>query len=258
MNMRNILLILFMLTVFLLLGCGAPDDETQGSITIFAAASLTDVVEELAARFEESTGIVVATNLASSGMLAQQIIAGAPADVFLSANTDWMSEVVKAGYAGVENVADFADNRLVVVIRFDAALELEKLDDLLSPDFFKIAIADPSHAPAGKYAVEALKAAGIHDQLQERLIPAIDVRAALAYVTSREVEAALVYRTDARIVDDVYIALEVPEELHSPIIYQAAAIGDPAGTAGRQFLDFIMSAEGRDILSEYGFTTPTR
>ena len=256
--MRKTLLFTLLCSTLSLLSCGAPNAEIRESITIYAAASLTDVVGELAARFEENTGIAVATNLASSGMLAQQIIAGAPADVFLSANTDWMSEVVKAGNSRAEDVVVFAGNGLVVVIRSDAALDLDNLDDLLSPDFYKIAIADPSHSPAGKYAVEALRSAGIYDQLKDKLIPAIEVRAALAYVTSRETEAALVYRTDARIVEGIRIALEVPEVLHAPIIYQAAAIGDPAGAAGRQFLEFITSAEGRAILGEYGFTTPSR
>jgi molybdate transport system substrate-binding protein len=256
--MRKLLLSILPLLASLFISCGTPGTADRESITVYAAASLTDAVAELAAGFSEATGIGVETNLASSGMLAKQIIAGAPADVFLSANTAWMSEVVKAGRARAEEVIDFAGNRLVVITKEDAALDIKTFEDLVSQDIYVIAIGDPSHVPAGQYAVEAMKADGLYDRIADKLVPAIDVRAVLAYVANHEADAGIVFRTDAKVVEGIYIAAEVPAELHQPIVYQAAVTAESDGAAGRRFLEYIASEEGRAILEKYGFIIPPR
>jgi molybdate transport system substrate-binding protein len=256
--MRKALLFMLSIVPFFLVTCWTPLAAKDERITVFAAASLTDVLGELSSRFTESTGISVDTNLASSGILAKQIIAGAPADVYLSANTAWMSEVVKSGCARAENVINFAGNRLVVIIREDAALDIDSFEDLVSQDVYTIAIGDPASVPAGQYAMEALKAEGIYDRISSELVPAVDVRAVVAYVANREADAGIVYRTDALATEGIYIAAEIPETSHSPIVYQATALGNPVSSPAQRFLDFLTSAEGREILNKYGFITESR
>ena len=251
------------LSVLLLSACGTPADSPSATseITVFAAAGLTDVITEMAQRFEEQTGVHVAVNFASSGVLAKQIIAGAPFDVYLSANPDWMTEVVNAGCAERSNVRQFAGNGLVAIVGGTSDLQLASLNDLLSPDIAYVAIADPDHAPAGVYARESLEAAGIWEELKPRLVPASNVRAALAYVERGEAEAGLVYTTDALAFakqGGIRIAFEVPELLHSPIRFQTVLAPIDEDSDAARFFDFILGEQGRGILAAHGFTPPAQ
>ena len=249
------------LSVLLLSACGTPADSpsTTSEITVFAAAGLTDVITEMAQKYEEQTGVHVAVNFASSGILAKQIIARAPFDIYLSANPDWMTEVVNSGLAERSAVRAFASNGLVAIVSAESGLQLSSLKDLLSPEIAYVAIADPDHAPAGVYAWEALKAVGIWDEIKSKLVPAVTVRAALSYVERGEAEAGLVYTTDALAFakqGGIRIAFEVPESLYSPIRFQAVLAPVAEDSNAARFFDFILSEQGRGILAAHGFTPP--
>lgn len=249
------------LSLLLLTACGIPADTppADSEVTVFAAAGLTDVISAMAERFEDQTGVHVSINLASSGVLAKQIIAGAAYDVYLSANPDWMTEVVNSGRAERSAVRAFAGNGLVAIVGGDSELQLDSLDDLLSDDIAYVAIGDPDHAPAGVYARESLEAACIWDAIQEKLVPALTVRAALAYVERGEAEAGIVYTTDALAFakqGGIRIAFEVPESLHSPIRFQTVLAPAEEGSDAARFFDFIVGEEGREILAAHGFVPP--
>ena len=199
---------------------------------------------------------VVSLNLSSSGILAQQIIAGAPAHIYVSANVRWMDEVVRSGLAGRQDVREFARNRLVVIVDRGSNLEVSSLHDLRSESFSRIAIGDPTHAPVGIYAKEALENAGVWDDVSKKTIPAIDTVAALAYVERGEAETGIVYFTDARLRKGVRVAYEIPAALHDPVVYEAVALGGSGGPSGRRLLDFICGVTGRKVITGFGFEPP--
>ena len=222
---------------------------------VFAAASLTDALREAANRFRLEGGGDVRFHLGGSEALATQILAGAPADLFFSASPNAMNRVQLQGLVVPGTRRDLLRNRIVVVAPRDRARPpLRDLIDIADARFAHIAIGDPATVPAGRYANEALVRSGVWDTIAPRLIPATDVRAALAFVATGEADLGVVYATDARVEPRVGIVLEIPEELHSPILYPAAlmrraAFLEPA----RQFLRYLSEPEGLTILARAGF-----
>ena len=236
--------------------CGERDANPPAELQVYAAVTLSDAMEEIAESYRSESGAAISLSLASSGILAQQIIAGAPADIFISANPEWMDEVQRAGCLIPETRSEVAGNKLVLIVPAGAGTPIASLSDLTSPTVERIAIADPSHAPVGMYAREALRAAAVWDQIEGKILPALDARAATAYVERGEAEVGIVYRTDARVVPGVEVVLEIPPALQPVISFQAAAIGtaDPGGA--RQFLDFLLGPQGQQILRRFGFEPP--
>src|SRR5262245_49579605 len=185
-------------------------------LTVFAASSLTEAVKEVAASFEKITGHHVVFNFGGSNDLARQIKAGAPADVFFSADAAQMDGLVSAGLVRAEDRVDVLSNVLVVVVPAGASTRVASPADL--GRLRRIALADPEAVPAGVYARRWLEAAGVWDAVRESVVPALDVRAALSAVESGHVDAGIVYRTDAAISRQVSVAFEVPRDKAPPIV----------------------------------------
>jgi molybdate transport system substrate-binding protein len=245
-------------------GCSASFDSSRtappsadDTVTVFAAASLTNAMDELKADFAERTGAVIRTNYAGSSTLAQQIVNGAPADIFFSANVSWAEHV--AEQATVLRRRDLLGNRLVVVVPVDSQLALQRPQDLLAPDLLHLSLADPDAVPAGKYARQALTELGLWEDLRERVVPGKDVRHALTYVETGAAEAGIVYATDAAASSRVRVAWEIPVELTAPIIYPALLLKQPVeNRSAAAFFDFLASKDAASIFEKHGFVALTK
>lgn len=188
-------------------------------------------------------------------MLARQIVDGAPVDVFMSADERQMDVVADAGLLNSGSRVDVLSNQLAVVVAADRRRPLAGIRGLTDPAFRKIAIGDPDAVPAGVYAKEYLQRAGIWDALAGRIVPTASVRAALALVESGAADAAIVYRTDARTAARASIVYEVPVNGGPPIRYPAAVIRTSVHPDyAQRFIDFLRTAEGLRVLTQFGFT----
>lgn len=238
----------------LALVAGVACNALAAEMTVSAAASLTDAFGEMKALFEKAhPGLVVNTNFAASNPLLRQLEEGAPADVFATADQQTMDKAVAAGVVDPATRRNFALNDLVLIVP-KGAKKPAGLEDLKG--MRRIAVGNPDSVPAGRYAREALRAAGLWESLLPECVRAASVRQALAYVARGEADAGFVYRTDAlQMGDKVEIALTVGE--HEPVLYPIAVAttgADPA--AGREFVDFVLSPEGQRVLARYGFSRP--
>ncbi len=227
------------------------DAIETGTITVFAAASLTDAFEELADRFEaRHPDVDIVLNLGGSAALAEQVVAGAPADVFAAAAEAPMATVVDAGLARDATV--FATNTLELVVPAGNSGAITGLGDLARPEL-RIALCDPS-VPCGAAAARLLDEEGI-DAAPDTLEP--DVKAVLTKVVIDEVDAGLVYRTDVRSAGDAIEGIEVPAAASVVNRYPIAALADsPRPNAAAAFAAFVTGPEGRDVLDEFGFGAP--
>jgi molybdate transport system substrate-binding protein len=228
-------------------------------ITVSAAASLSDAFREISQRFEASRpGVSVRLNLGNSGALLQQIMQGAPADVLASADEETVERGVAARALDGASRRLFAGNVLVLVVPATAPSPPSLLEDLASARFARVAVGKTQVVPAGRYARQALEAAGVWPAVQTKLVPADNVRQALDYVARGEVDAGFVYRTDAlsqREQTRVRVALTASG--HAPIRYPAAVVSDSRQPAlAREFVNFLLGAEAQAILARQGFTPP--
>ena len=179
-------------------------------VEVFAAASLTDALKAIAADYEKATGDKVIFNFAASSLLDQQIKAGAPADIFFSADEAKMDDLARQGLVVPDSRKDLLTNSLVIVVPGDSTLTLISAAQLADPKILKIALGQPQSVPAGIYAKQYLQKIGVWDQIASRVIPLESVRAALAAVETGNADAGIVYKTDALISKKVKIAYEVP------------------------------------------------
>ncbi|WP_422756241.1 molybdate ABC transporter substrate-binding protein [Micromonospora sp. WMMD708] len=255
---RRAVVVPLVATLLALAGCGggraapAADGAPRGTLTVFAAASLTESFTTLGRRFEaDHPGTTVTFNFAGSSALATQITQGAPADVFASAAPRNMATVTDAGHAA-DAPAVFARNQLVIAVPQGNPQRLTGLADLARPGL-KVALC-AAQVPCGAAATTALDAAGV------RVTPVTleqDVRGALAKVKLGEVDAALVYRTDARAADREVDGIEFPESARAGNDYPIVVLTDaPNPTAARAFVALVRSAPGRAVLADAGFQPP--
>jgi len=226
-------------------------------IVLFAAASLTDVLREVGEAFEASSGHELVMNLGASSDLARQIKAGATADVFFSADGAQMEGLERAGLVNAADHIDLLSNVLVVVVPADSKAALGSIAALRRMQ--RIALANPEAVPAGVYARTYLQAVGLWDELDDKVVPLLDVRAALAAVESGHADAGIVYRTDAALSQRVRIALEVPREQGPRIVYVLAPLAAARKTAARDLVRFLVSDPARATYQKHGFLVlPTR
>jgi molybdate transport system substrate-binding protein len=250
-----------------------------GELLVAAAVSLKESMSEIAGQFKKThpdTDVVF--NFAASGQLAQQIRRGAPVDVFASAGKNEIDMLNDAGLLLKGSEKYFASNRLVVIVPAlpsDAGISnstnktsasgkpaivgampcIARLEDLLRLD--KISIGSPQTVPAGYYAEQALTQAHLYDRLQKHLVFGESARQVLAYVESGEVDAGLVYATDAKISKRVKVCMTLPESACQPILYPIAIIKDSQHKdLAREFVDLVMSKAGRSVLAARGFCAP--
>jgi molybdate transport system substrate-binding protein len=225
-------------------------------LQIFAAISLTDALKEIATLYENKTGNPVLFNLGASSMLARQISEGSPADVFFSADEDKMDDLQKKQLIVNETRRSLLSNSLVIVIPFDSNSTISDPHQLAKSNW-KIAIAEPKTVPAGIYAKKYLQNIGLWSKLMDRIVPTENVRAALAVVESGNVDAGIVYKTDAAISRRVKIAYEIPVKDTPKIIYPVAVIKDTKNLeAAKSFVEYLASEESKAIFTKYGFLVP--
>ena len=251
----------FGVVAFLLALLVAGPLAAQDKITVFAAASLTDALNTIDAAYTAKTGTAVTVSFASSSTLAKQIEAGAPAQIFLSADTKWMDYLDKKSLIEPGTRHDVLGNKLALIAPSDSAIGMLSIDrtldwqHLLGADG-RLAVGDPDHVPAGIYAKEALTNLGAWSLLQPKLARADDVRGALALVERGEAPLGIVYVTDARVSQKVKIAGVFPEQSHSPIVYPFAIVKGDASPAVQAYFRFLNGAEARTVFNRYGFATP--
>ncbi|RWZ54765.1 molybdate ABC transporter substrate-binding protein [Halobacillus fulvus] len=253
-RVKKILLLVIFLT---LTGCSQASSENS-TITISAAASLTDALDPIVELYEKEHDITIKRNVAGSGKLAQQIEQGAPVDLFLSANQKWMDRLEDNGWIDPSTRVTFAENQLVVIRKKGdhPPFSLEHLADLEASS--KIALGEPESVPVGSYTKQALKTIQLWGKISEHRVFASDVRQVLAYVESGNAEYGFVYKSDTYISDQVEIAAAIDSSFHAPIVYPGAVVTDsPNQAEARDFLEFLQSPEVREMLHDYGFKTET-
>jgi len=220
-------------------------------VNVSAAASLKEAINEMAGTYVAShAGATVVRNFGASGALAGQIENGAPADIFISASTEWIDYLASKKMLDAASRKDFAYNALV----FAGATtkKVSAMNDLVTLD--KIAIGSPKSVPAGDYAMESMKNAGVDQKLAAKLVMAKDVRECLTYAEMGEVDGAFVYRTDALQAKKAKILFVVPEKLHSRVVYpMALTVGGAANADAKAFFAWIQSGDAKSILKKYGF-----
>jgi molybdate transport system substrate-binding protein len=233
-----------------------PPTETP-PVIVSVAASTHDAVREIAATWRQATGVEVQLNTGASSTLASQILAGAPADLFLSASREWAEAVAQQDQ--VQDTVELLGNRLVIVTPRGAESRIASPQDLLSDDVETIALAGEK-VPAGVYADQALWSLGLHAGVQGKIVRGADVRIVLSYVERGEADAGLVYATDAALSSQIHLAAVLPEDSHEPIVYPLVLLkhgSNPA--AAREFFAFLQSREAQAVFDRFGFlisTTP--
>ena len=223
-------------------------------VTVFAAASLTDALKEIAAGYEKTTGDKVIFNFAASNTLSQQIQAGAPADLFFSADEAKMDVLQTAGLIEKATRKDLLGNTLVVITP-ENGVKITEPADLKKADVRHLSIGDPKAVPAGVYAKAWLEKVNLWEALQSKIVPAENVRAALAVVESGNAEAGIVYKTDAAISKKVSIALDIPAADGPKILYPAAVVSDSRNKeAAGKFLTYLAGKPADETFAKFGFS----
>lgn len=249
-----------------LAGCGTNDAKKEADtpkevekesapveLTVSAAASLQNALEDLQQTYEaEHDNVTIVYNFGGSGALKQQIEQGAPVDVFFSAAEDKFDELVETGAIDKAQGTDLLANELVVVVPTPNEKNITSFEDLTKAD--KIALGTPESVPAGKYGVETLENMQLWEALEPKVVYAKDVRQVLTYTETENVDAGLVYNTDAMISDKVATIATAPAKTHTPIIYPVGVIKNTKHTAEAQdFYNFLQSEEAMKVFEQYGF-----
>ena len=249
---------LALVAVAVVSACGDSGRSPRDEIRVSAAVSLTSALERVASDFQRDSGTAVELNLAGSSTLAAQILAGAPVDLFISADERQMDRVAAESPIDAGTRLVLLSNRLAVVVPAGEAAPREAAE-LRDSAFRRIAIGDPAGVPAGVYARSYLASLGLWDSLASRMVPTRSVRAALAVVEAGDADAGIVYRTDVLSSDDVTVAFEVPEDEGPAIAYSAAILADaPNRASAARFLAHLQSETARLAFRQAGFIVPER
>jgi molybdate transport system substrate-binding protein len=230
--------------------------QNDAELIVAAAVSLKESFEEIGRLYTANTGNPVKFSFGASGTLQRQIEAGAPMDVFASAGATQMDELESGGLIMPESRRNFAENDLVLITPADSKLEINGFASLTQTAVTRIAIGNPKTVPAGQYTEQVLTRSGTADELRAKLITAEDARQVLDYVARDEVDAGVVYATDARIGGDkIRVAAVASNGSHDPILYPIAIVKDGSNSeAARKFVEFVLSSEGQNILRRHGFS----
>jgi molybdate transport system substrate-binding protein len=244
----------------LLLPAARAQERDQPELLVFAAASLSNVLDELATAWHRKTGVQVRLSFAASSALARQIEAGGDAQVFISADREWMDYLAARKLIDLDSRRDLAGNDLVLIAPADSVVKLRitrnfPLAAALGDG--RLAMADPDAVPAGRYARAALTTLGVWEQVSARLVRAENVRAAMAYVARGEAPLGIVYSTDAQIDKKVRVIATFPDNSHPAITYPAAATAS-AGRPAASFLAFLASDEAAGVWKKHGFRELTK
>lgn len=242
----------------LLLGCtfitGRTAIADEPVVKVSAAASLSDALKEIHTAFTKESGIKVELNLGASSMLARQIEAGAPADVFISADLAKMNDLESKGLLLPGTRENQLSNSLVVVVPVDSPLKITSVKDLTASTITKIATGDPKAVPVGVYAKAYLEKAGCWNAIEPKILATENVRAALAAVESGNIEAGIVYKTDAAISTKVKVACELPAMEDLKITYPMAGLkGSTQPKLATRYLEYLDTPASQAIFVKFGF-----
>ena len=230
-------------------------DSPKVTLTISVAASLQDAMTTLQNIYQqENPNIEIIYNFGSSGSLQQQIEQGAPTDVFISASPKQMNLLEKRALLLTETRKDLLENNLVLIMPKDSKNSV-RFEALSTENLDQIALGNIESVPAGEYAKQVLNSLKIYDKLTPKLVYGKNVRQVLFYVETGNVDAGIVYSTDAKISDQVIVTDTAPKNSHSPIIYPVAVLKDSKNTEqAKNFIDFLLSEKAQLVFQEYGFT----
>lgn len=258
---KQLLLLLFF--VLILTACSNNNNDVKkneltkksATITISAAASLHDVLSDIRTEFnKEHPNIEITFNFGGSGTLQQQIINGAPIDLFLLADEEKADKLAQKGLVKKESAKNLLGNKLVLITPKGLESAPKNLDDLLHNDIKKVAIGTPEIVPAGKYAQQSLEHYGLWSKLENKLIQTKDVRQVLTYVENGNVEAGFVYVTDATQSNKINISVEVPPTSHTPITYSIGILNSSKQMKETStFYDFLISDIAKELFEKHRF-----
>jgi molybdate transport system substrate-binding protein len=231
-------------------------EDARVTLTVSAASDLRFAFEELGGVFTRETGVNILFNFGSTGQLAQQIEQGAPVDVFAAANVAFVEDLVSRGHILPDTQALYARGFIILWTREDSPLQLQRIEDLLQPGVQRISIANPAHAPYGVAAEQALRSAGLWDEVQSRVVFGENVNQAFQFAQTGNVDVGIIALSLGMAVDEGRYTI-IPQELHSPI---DQALGVVASTRhereARSFAEFVNGPTGRPIMERYGFILP--
>lgn len=257
-----LLLSLLLLTALAFAGCGSSEkspapaaQQIPVELNVSAAVSLKDAMAEIQKHYQaKNPHSKLLFNLGASGSLQKQIEQGAPADIFISAAPKQMNELQEKKLINPATRKNFVENKLVVIVPKDSKLSLTKYEDLTQAGVNKIALGETAVVPAGQYAKEVLQKLALWDKVQDKVVFAKDVRTVLAYTETGNVEAGIVYKTDAASSDKVKIVATAPEGSHQPILYPIAVVASTKqAKAAEDFVNYLFTPESKAILEKYGF-----
>lgn len=228
--------------------------HAEEKITVFAAASLTNALGDVSTQYEKNKAVKISHSFAASSTLAKQIENGAPADIFISADSKWMNYLQDKNLINVASRKEFLGNKLVLIapkgrsfaVKFDKTFDFAKAFD------GKLCTGDIDSVPAGIYAKESLTYLGWWNSVKTRIVGAQDVRGALAFVERGECSAGIVYETDAKVSNKVEIVAAFPDESHKPIVYPVAFVAN-AKNMNNDYLNYLQSRPALEIFRKYGF-----
>ena len=252
---RPAMLLAAVMAALMQIGAVHADAPKNPELLVFAAASLTDVLGDLSAKWQKTSGVTIRLSFAASSVLARQIEAGGKADVFICADEQWMDYLQSRALIEKPTRRNLAGNRLVLIAPADSKIELA-----IAPGFplvralrgGRLATGDPDTVPVGRYARAALNSFGLWNEVQHRLVRADNARSALMYVARGEVPLGIVYATDALADRKVRIIDTFPANSHGPITYPAAVVAGGRSEAVT-FIEYLGGADARDTWKKYGF-----
>lgn len=253
------------LAINIVAGCGSTSQAPQTpptaaqqqpvELTISAAVSLKDALTEIQNKYQtKNPNVKLVYNLGASGSLQKQIEQGAPADIFISAAPKQMDELEAKNLINKATRKNLVENKLVVVVPKESKIEITSFADLAKDSVQKLALGETATVPAGQYAQEALNKLGVWDKVKDKVVFAKDVRTVLAYTETGNVDAGIVYKTDALSSEKVKITATAPEGSHKPVVYPAALLAAAKQPkAAEEFLAYLYSTESKAVFEKYGF-----
>ena len=256
--MKKIIFVFFLIS-YLFVSCNQSNNTQSNSenkeIYVLVAASLTDVLTELANNYKQETSTEIIFSFASSGALQAQIEASAPADIFFSAAQKQMNALEEKGLIDSETRKDLLENKVVLISPKNSNLNIKSFTDITNSNVKKLGLGEPKSVPVGQYSEEILSNLSILDIAKEKAVYGSDVRNVLDWVETAEVDCGIVYATDAKIAKNINIIAEAPEGTNKKVIYPISIIKSSQNKEeAKKFIEYISTDKSKEIFQNYGFT----
>lgn len=253
MKRIKVVLGLFMITGLFSYGCKNVQAIKENELTVSAAASLREPLEDAIKQYQHETSIKINLNFGGSGFLQKQIEQGAPVDLFISAGKSQVDSLIEKGLADKSDYSEFLTNSLVLIVSNNYNNTINSMDSLKNKDI-KLVLGETATVPAGQYSKEFLQKTNLWNSFQNKIVYAKDVKSVLNYVENGEAEAGIVYSSDATNLRHSYIAYRIPADTHSPIIYPIVVMENSKNkTSAKGFVEFLHKAQTEEIFKKYNF-----